>query len=314
MTHTPTFRAVAATTLLLSIATSLAAQDSAAAPQLVRYRIQPSAIAANVKRFDEAHYIVFDPSGPPDAPLLVFMPGTGGRPLNTTDFADLAARQGYRVIGLQYVDTPAVEQICPRNPDPNCSENVRRKRIYGDNVTSLIDDRPDESIVSRLTTLLQALDQRHPNEGWSRYLANGQPDWTKIAVSGLSQGAGMAAFIAQHTLVDRAILFSSPWDQLARTRSLAPWVLDGHGKTPVERWYGAYHRNELTADLIGRAYSSLNIPKDHIHIFTLPPAHSAGPNPNHASVVANGSTPRAPDGSPAYLEQWRAMLGDMHHP
>ena len=300
--------------LLTTLGTPLRAQDTAAADKLVRYRIQPSAVDSHVSRFDEAHYIVFDPAGPADAPLLIFLPGTGGRPLNTTDFADLAARQGYRVIGLQYVDTPAVEQVCPRNPDPNCAESVRRKRIYGDNATSLIDDRPEESIVSRLTKLLVALDTRHPDEGWSRYLAKGEPDWTKIAVSGLSQGAGMAAFIAQHTLVDRVILFSSPWDNQARTRSLAPWIMRGHGATPADRWYGAFHRNENTSDLIVRAYSMLDIPRDHIHIFSLAPGRSSGPNPYHPSVVNNVATPRLPDGTPAYLEEWRAMLGDRRHP
>jgi hypothetical protein len=29
-------------------------------------------------------------------------------------------------------------------------------------------------------------------------------------------------------------------------------------------------------------------------------------------VVGNGATPRAPDGTPAYLDEWRAMLGDVH--
>jgi dienelactone hydrolase len=307
-------RAAPAAALLIALGAPLRGQDSTAADRLVRYRIQPSAVDSHVSRFDEPHYVVFDPAGPADAPLLVFLPGTGGRPSNTTDFADLAARQGYRVIGLQYVDTPAVEQVCPRDPDPNCAEHVRRKRIYGDNPTSLINDRPEESIVYRLTKLLEALDARHPNEGWGRYLVKGEPDWTRIAVSGLSQGAGMAAFIAQHTLVARAILFSSPWDNSVRTRSLAPWISRGHGATPSERWFGAYHRDENTANLIARAYSMLGIPTDHIHVFTLPPARSSGPNPNHASVVGNFVTPRLPDGSPAYLEEWRAMLGDMRHP
>jgi len=76
---------------------------------------------------------------------------------------------------------------------------VRRKRIYGDNVTSMIDDRAEESIVARLTKLLAALDKVHPAQGWGRYLKDGKPDWSQIAVSGLSQGAGMAAYIAQRT-------------------------------------------------------------------------------------------------------------------
>jgi acetyl esterase/lipase len=298
--------------LLLVHATTLLAQDTIGTGDLVRYRVIPSAIDPSVRRFDEPHLVVFDRSAKADAPLLVFLPGTGGRPLNTSIFANVAARQGYRVIGLEYVDTPAVAQICPRVPDPDCSEKVRRKRVYGEDVTSLVDDSAEESIVARLTTLLTALDRDHPNEGWSRYLKEGKPDWTRIAVSGLSQGAGMAAYIAQRTLVARVVLFSSPWDNYGPRKTLAPWVTRGVGATPAERWYAAYHQKEPTADLIVRAYSALGIPPTHVHVFTLEPASANSANAYHPSVVGNGATPRTPDGTPAYLDDWRAMLGDMH--
>ena len=298
--------------MLVAFAAPLHAQDATASDNLVTYRIRPSAIDTTVRRFDEPHFVVFDRAVRADAPLLVFLPGTGGRPQNTSAFATVAAKQGYRVIGLEYVDTPAVAQICPREPDPDCSEKVRRKRLYGDDVTSLIDDRAGECIVARLTTLLAALDRDHPDEGWAQYLKDGRPDWVHIAVSGLSQGAGMAAYIAQHTTVARVVLFSSPWDNYGRYHTLAPWVKHGNGLTPADRWYGAYHRKEATAELIARAYSELRIPNAHVHVFTLEPAAANSANPYHPSVVANGATPRAQDGTPAYAEAWRAMLGDVH--
>lgn len=290
------------------------AADSASAGALVVYRIVPSSIDTSVHRFDAPHLVVFERNVAADAPLLLFLPGTGGRPDNTSEFASVAARQGYRVIGLAYVDEPAVQQLCPREPDPDCAEKVRRKRIYGDDVTDLIDDRPGESIVSRLATLLVALDRAHPAEGWSRYLSDGKPDWTRIAVSGLSQGAGMAAYIAQRTAVARVILFSSPWDFYGRSRTLAPWVRRGHGATAAELWFGAYHRNENTADLIEHAYAALQIPRDHIHVFSLEPARRVSANPYHPSVVGNAATPRAADGTPAYANEWRAMLGEATSP
>jgi len=174
----------------VAVALPLAAQSLARGASLVTYRIAPSAVDPSVHRFDEPHFIVFDSTARADAPLLLFLPGTGGRPQNASEFLIAGARQGYRVIGLEYVDTPAVQQICPRNPDPDCADKVRRKRIYGDDATSLVDDRPEESIATRLTKLLLALDRDHPGQGWSRYLKDGKLDWTQIAVSGLSQGAG----------------------------------------------------------------------------------------------------------------------------
>jgi predicted esterase len=301
---------VAASVLVL-LAAPLFAQDARPTGLVIRH-VTPSSLDPAVRRFDDPHYVVFDSTVGPNAPLLLFLPGTGGRPQNTSDFSDAAARQGYRVIGLEYVDEPAVAQVCPRSPDPDCSEKVRRKRIYGDNVTSLVDDRAEESIVARLAKLLIALDHDHPTEGWSRYLKDGQPAWANIAVSGLSQGAGMAAYIAQRTTVARVVLFSSPWDNYGGRHTLAPWVTRGTGATPADRWHAAYHRNESTADIIARAYAALRIPRDHVHVFALEPARVVSVNPYHPSVVGNTATPRTPDGSPAYLEEWRAMLGDVH--
>ena len=313
MTHTSLRRALCVIAAGVALAADAHAQQRERG-HLIVYRIAPSTVDSSQHRFDEPHYVVFDSAVMSDAPLLVFLPGTGGRPQNASDFENLAAKEGYRVIGLEYVDEPAVVQLCPRNPDPDCSEKVRRKRIYGDDVTSLIDDRAAESIVGRLTNLLLALDRDHPNEGWSRYLDEGRLDWTRIAVSGLSQGAGMAAYIAQRTLVARVVLFSSPWDNYGRTQVLAPWVRRGPGKTPADRWFAAYHQKEGTAALIARAYEALRIPRDHVHVLTLEPARQVSANPYHPSVVGNAATPRAADGTPAYLEEWRALLGSALEP
>jgi hypothetical protein len=111
--------------------------------------------------------------------------------------------------------------------------------------------------------------------------------------------------------VARVILFSSPWDNYGPRHTLAPWVTRGTGATPADRWYAAYHRNENTADIIARAYSALRIPPSHVHVFTLEPAREVSTNPYHPSVVGNAATPRAPDGTPAYLEEWRTLLGDV---
>jgi predicted esterase len=305
-----TFEIASRLAIVFIIAASARAVD--AQGTFVSLRIKPSAVDSTTTRFDEAHYVVLDTAKKGDLPLLLFLPGTGGRPLNTSDFANESAADGYRVIGLEYVDEPAVAQICPRNPSPDCSEKVRRKRIYGEGVTSLVDDRPEESIESRLVALLRMLDRMQPSIGWSRYIDGTHPNWSRIAVSGLSQGAGMAAYIAQRTRVDRVILFSSPWDNYGPRRTLAPWVTRGTGETPAERWFAAYHSKEATADIIARAYRALGIPSDHIHVLTLEPRVRNGANPYHASGVANGSTPRNANGTPAYLPDWDAMLRDAH--
>jgi hypothetical protein len=117
----------------------------------------------------------------------------------------------------------------------------------------------------------------------------------------------MAAYIAQKTRVARVILFSSPWDNYGARRTFAPWVTAGPGATPSKDWFGTYHAKEPTADLIARAYSSLGIPAAQVRVFTLEPNGQAT---HHASGVANGATPRLADGTPAYLPEWKFILGE----
>jgi predicted esterase len=284
-------------------------QGSRAVDALVTYRVLPSDTDAAITRFNDPHVVVFSPGVAPSADLLIFMPGTGGDPANVSDFLNVAASQGYRVVSLAYDDTPAVVAVCPQDPDPDCSAKVRQKRIFGDNTTTRIDDRKAESIVNRLVKLIAALDRTHPSEGWGQYLDGGAPNWSRIAVSGHSQGAGMAAYIAQKVRVARVILFSSPWDFYGRNQELAPWVYEGPGATPPDLWFGAYHKKENTAVLIAEAYKALKIPEAHVRVFTLEPSRKIGGNPYHLSMVGNGTTPRDAAGAPAYASEWRFLVG-----
>lgn len=293
-----------------AVAAGVVASLAATLPDgLVTYRVTPSDTDPAIKRFNEPHYIVFDSTRGPSADVLVFMTGTGGNPDNVSDFLRVAAGQGYRVIALAYNDAPAVVGVCPRDPDPGCSAKVRQKRIFGDDVTGLIDDSRAESIVNRLVKLLMKLDRDHPSEGWGQYLVGDTPRWERIAVSGHSQGAGMAAYIAQRNRVARVILFSSPWDYYGRNQQIAPWVLDGPRATPSEFWFGAYHEKENTASLIRREYEALRIPGDHVRVFKLEPPRLVGPNPYHVSMVGNRVTPRDAQGAPAYAEEWKFLVG-----
>lgn len=248
-------------------------KSAACAPEAGRVIdcIWPSATDPTIHRFDSPSYVLFNDNSGPNADLLVFLPGTGGRPPGATRFLKAAADAGYRTISLSTNDVPAVAQYCPDKPDPECSGNFRRMRIYGDGPLHdpAIDNTPAESIVNRLVKLLQYLDRQEPQNGWGNYLENGAPRWSRIVLSGQSQGAGMAAFVAQEHEVARVILFSSPWDFMetkGNVKTLAPW-LSAPSKTPLERWYAGYHQNEDTAALIARAYAALRIPPDHIRIF-----------------------------------------------
>lgn len=104
-------------------------------------------------------------------------------------------------------------------------------------------------------------------------------------VTGQSQGAGMAAFIAKEHLVLRAVLFSSPWDSYGANTTLAPW-LSRASLTPMSRWFAGYHGKENTAPLIGRCYAALAIPASNIRVWTAEPDALNGPNPYHGVGVS----------------------------
>jgi hypothetical protein len=177
-------------------------------------------------------------------------------------------------------------------------------RIYGDGtVVPSIDNTGPESIVNRLAKLLAYLDAQDPQQKWGAYLANGAPNWGRIAVTGQSQGAGMAAYIAKTHTVARAILFSSPWDfsvSQGNRRTLAPWIAMP-AKTPAERWFGGYHERENEAGLLAKSYAALRIPTENIRVFKrdLPASQNGGPNPFHGQGIQN----------PVYAEEWGFFLG-----
>ncbi|WP_204298328.1 hypothetical protein, partial [Stenotrophomonas maltophilia] len=76
----------------------------------------------------------------------------------------------------------------------------------------------------RLVALLRLLDREQPARGWGHYLDGDGLNWEAILVSGQSQGAGMAAWIARRHKVRRVVLFSSPWETSGRQRRPAPWI------------------------------------------------------------------------------------------
>jgi predicted esterase len=276
-----------------------------AAAERIVHTVPPNEADPSVTRFLLNSIVIFERPASAPAPMLVFLPGTGADPARLQVFLGVAVDVGYRAIALSYDNEPAVMQVCSRQPDPSCSENFRSSRLFGGT-----DTPPQESIVARLTKLLQFLDFRYPEEGWREYLTDGAPDWQRIAVAGHSQGGGMAALLAKRMAVARVMLLSGPPDWIMPGRDPAPW-LGAPGATPSDRWYGLYHRDEQLAAALQRAYAALGLTPSNIRVVSLTPgAEVTGPvDAYHVSVVADRFTPKAADGSPSYATDWRFLLG-----
>ena len=283
--------------LLASICLAFLANPLCAGVQAAQktFVLKPSTVDPDVHVADAAHIVIYDPqviSGK----LLVWLPGTNEQPESgPRQFYEAAVAQGYRLVALSYIDTPAVAQTCTaRQADPDCAAKFREKRVFGSNVTSVIKDEPQDAVVHRLVQLLRYLSSTDPGGHWASYLHGDAPRWSEIAVAGQSQGGGMAAFIAKRETVARVIMFSGGWDQQS-PGVIAGWYASP-GATPANLLYGTYHVREANARLIAEIYTTLGLPQSHIVPFDLPvpPGRDA-----HGQGIRN----------PAYAPSWIALLG-----
>ncbi len=233
--------------------------------------ILPNEANSAIKHFNAKNIVLYDTEKTDLADLVVFLPGTHGRPLNDRVLLNAVAGFGFVVIGLEYDDEPAVIQICPQDPNPNCSASFRENRIFGSDVAAAVHNDVAESIVGRLSDLLQYLAEHDSGGPWRRFLSEqGGPKWTRIIICGFSQGAGMAAYIAKRLAVERVVLFSGPWDYQRSPQNLAPWLF-GRSATPADRWFASMAQRERFSAALSRSYQVLGVPKNHIVVCTLPP-------------------------------------------
>lgn len=190
----------------------------------------------------EAPHVVINPSPSVNAKgeLLVFLPGTQGRPTQYSYVVRAAAGFGFHAIGLNYPNQTAIASLCGTSSDGNCFWTARNEVLYGDGtpVAGQSDVTQADSIVNRLTKLLLWMNTNYPAEGWGQYLlGDGTVDWSKVVLAGHSQGGGYAGVMAKEVSLSRAVYFSSPADWNTLTDQPADWTLKPN-VTPASRQYG----------------------------------------------------------------------------
>lgn len=266
------------------------------------------------------HYVWLDASRPSNAKLFVFLAGSGPqspRPRCCQLVQQEAARLGYHVIGLIY-PTNIGTGGCTGGTDPECFEHVRMEIIDGVDRSGLLDVSRANSIDNRLTKLLLYLDAQFPTEGWSRFLHEGGPKWSQIALGGHSFGAAQAALIGKIRHVDRVVMIAGPAGEFA------PWA--SIGETPAAKYFELVHIRDHFATAIFANVSAFDLesfgepvqvelgkpPYDGTHILITdlePQGGYATPNP-HTSTAVDPFTPVGPDGTPLLRDAWRYLLGD----
>ncbi|MGZ6826427.1 MAG: BPSS1187 family protein, partial [Mycobacteriales bacterium] len=166
------------------------ARASLTAPTGVR-TVTPSATDPAIGLPNAAHHVVV-PSGTPKGLLFVFLPGSGASPLGYDDVVLEAGAQGYHAVGLSYPNATTAATKCGN--DLGCYGPLHQKVFDGTGTSTVDTTTPVNAVEHRLTALLTYLDASYPTEGWGQYVAGGLPVWSKVVLSGHSQGASEAAW------------------------------------------------------------------------------------------------------------------------
>ena len=290
----------------------------AAAP-LESLLVKPADTDPAIAKALSEHYVWLDPAARHGKKLFIHMPGARNTPSSFRLLAKEAARLGYNVIVLTWVNDWDFT-IC--NADPTCEEGVRMEVIDGIDRSTRIAVTPPDGIHNRLTKLLVYLaDNRPPEEGWSAFLEHGAPAWKRITISGSSSGGAEAAMLAKLHRVRRVTLFAAPRDTVPGGMPPA-WV--ALSATPAERYYGLVHdRDPLVAatraswPLLGMAefgdpvYEDSSAPPyEGTHSLLTHRLPSSGLFADaHPSVSRDQFTPLDENGTPLLRDAWRYMLG-----
>ncbi len=282
--------------------------------------IDPGDTDPAIDNFTDAHLVAIDPEASPRNKLFLFFCGSYGIPARQSLITRAAARMGYHAINLCYPNAWTVGGLCRGSHIPDCHEQVRLQVFDGVPRSGLVQFAPANAIANRLVKLLAYLGERLPEQGWSRYLSEGDVDWASVVVAGHSQGGGQAAIIGKREAVARVIMLAAPVDRGGGDRPNAPW-LSRPGSTAPDRYFGFVHRHDpgfpqiqtawdaLGMDTVGGLVSVDDVPPPYAHSRRLvTDITDIRRGRYHGSVVQDKITPADRLGRPLFAPVWRYLL------
>ena len=145
-------------------------------------------------------------------------------------------------------DNSSISQTCRMTSDEQaCHGDILQERIYGDDASAEVEVNEANSVVARTALLLAHLDGLYPDENWGQFLQDGAPIWSKVALSGASQGGKTATYLSRDLEVGRAVLLNAMGSAFRGSGDtpviVGPWSTLPRA-TPAERTYGIWHAGE----------------------------------------------------------------------
>lgn len=183
------------------------------------------------------HYVCAPELGTARGELLLYFPGTGGKPTDDDGMVFYAHAQalGFHVASVCYDSGgTTIASQCGRSSSPSCFSDVRRQKMYS----------VDDGGIPRALALVEQLagNSVTSGEGWGAFLMSGATqdiDYAKVVAAGHSQGAGMAALLAKDRLLLGVVMLAGV-DDVVNTgpaSAAAPWI-SAPSATPEERIFG----------------------------------------------------------------------------
>lgn len=201
--------------------------------------ITPNQTDNNYATSDESHYIVRNTKTHLNK-LLLFIGGSNSIPKNYNLICDHGATIGLDVISLSYPNNIAAAPL-GTSPDQFIFDNYRDEICFGNQVSSVVDVNLLNCISTRATKLLIYLKNTYSTENWGQYLTTSNTIlWSKVILSGHSQGSGHACYLGKNNLADRVVMLSGPNDYSTYFNSPANWLLQS-GQTPVIKHFSLLH-------------------------------------------------------------------------
>lgn len=170
--------------------------------------VPPSATDPGITTALEDHFVSVKVARPLKNKLFVFLPGSFRDPDEYKGIVRKASEMDYHAIGLNYPNSTPVNTLCTPTNDSTCHRRARLEIIDGVDRHPQINVNAANSIVNRLTKLLQYLHKTYPEQNWQQYLKKDTPDWSKIIISGHSLGSSNAAVMGKFYPVKKVIMFS----------------------------------------------------------------------------------------------------------
>ncbi|MEA1987468.1 MAG: T9SS type A sorting domain-containing protein [Candidatus Marinimicrobia bacterium] len=187
--------------------------------------------------------------------LFLFLGGTYSSPKHYRFICSVAANFGYDAISLSYPNYVPVYPL-GNSSDSLVFDKFRQEVCFGTPQSSHIVADTLNSIYTRTLKLIQYLSVTYPSQNWGQYLLSPTTlDWSKIAVSGHSQGSGHAAYLAKYFLVERNVMFSGPNDYSSYYNCSAHWLRQA-GVTPRNKQFVFLH---LQDELVPFEHQFINI-------------------------------------------------------